>query len=99
MPKDLTIEKSKYGSGYSVYEFGTYERSSVLAGQTRKQFLDGFETLEEAQEKFPSATVGFRDAGNTFGHLPGDDCLDGQGGVWGEEDSIDQSWDAHKEGW
>lgn len=81
---DLTIEKAKYGCGYSVYQFGTYEKGSVLAGQTRKRFLDGFDTLEEAQEAYPEATVGFRDAGNTFGHLPGSDCLDGQGGVWYE---------------
>lgn len=79
---DLTIEAAKYGGGFSVYEFGTYERSSVLAGQTKKQFLDGFDTLEEAKAAYPTAQEGFRDAGNTFGHLPGDDCLDGQGGVW-----------------
>lgn len=30
-------------------EVGTYERSSVLAGQTRRQWLDEFPSLAEAQ--------------------------------------------------
>ena len=70
---ERTIERAKYGSGYSVYEFGVYPRSSVLAGQTRKQFIDGFDTLEEAQAAYPDADVGYRDAHNHFGHLPDPD--------------------------
>ena len=69
---ELTIEKGKYG-GYTVYKWGVYERSSVLAGQTKKQFVANFSTLEEAQAEYPDADVGYRDAGNFFDHLPDPD--------------------------
>ena len=36
MNKEITIEQNQYGT-YSVYEFGEYPQSSVLAGQTLKQ--------------------------------------------------------------
>jgi Fe2+ or Zn2+ uptake regulation protein len=81
---DKTIEKSKFGSGFSVYEFGTYESSSVLAGQTCKRFVDSFDTIEEAKAAFPEAKEGFRSANNSFTHLSGPDTFDGQGGVWGD---------------
>ena len=69
--KELTIEAAGYGIGYSVYEWGRYARNSVLAGQRKKQYIDGFDTLEEAQEAFPAAKVtGHRSAHNTFDHLP-----------------------------
>ena len=74
MKKELTIEPAKYGEGYTVYEWGTYEDSSVLAGQTKKQFLDGFDTLEEAQAAYPEAeATGRVSAHNTFDHLPDED--------------------------
>jgi hypothetical protein len=66
---ETTIEKNKYSS-YSVYEFGTYPESSVLAGQTKKQFLDMFDTEEAAQAEYPNAELGYRDAHNHFDHLP-----------------------------
>jgi|TARA_R100000149_G_scaffold31482_1_gene12137 hypothetical protein len=69
---DITIEKCKYG-GWSVYEFGVYPRSSVLAGQTRKQWIAGYDTLEKAQLEHPTADVGYMDANNSFDHLPEDD--------------------------
>jgi hypothetical protein len=72
MPEQ-TIERSKYDDGYSVYEWGVYPRSSVLAGQDRKQWIDGFDTLEEAQAAYPDADVGFRSAHNTFDHLEDED--------------------------
>ena len=65
------IEQNKYG-GFSVYEYGVYPRSSVLAGQTRKTFLDMFTTLEEAQAAYPRADVGCNAAFNTFDHLRDD---------------------------
>ena len=68
-----TIERSKYGHGYNVYAWGTYDRSSVLAGQTKKQFVDGFDTLEEAQAAYPDVDVGFRSAHNSVAHLPDPD--------------------------
>ena len=42
---------------YGVYEYGVYGRSSVLAGQTRRIFLDSFPTLEEARAAFPDAQI------------------------------------------
>lgn len=69
---DQTIEEKGEGF-FAVYEFGVYDRNSVLAGQTKKQFLDGFNTLEEAQAKYPSAEQGYRSAHNSYGHLPGED--------------------------
>lgn len=69
--KELTIEAAGYGIGYSVYEWGRYARNSVLAGQRKKQYIDGFDTLEDAQEAYPTATVcAYRSANNTFSHLP-----------------------------
>lgn len=69
---EVSIERGKYG-GWSVYEFDVYPRSSVLAGQTRKQFIDSFDSLEEAEKQYPHADVGYRDAHNSFDHLPDDD--------------------------
>jgi hypothetical protein len=43
--------------GVAVYEWGTYERSSVLAGQERKSFVDGFLTVVEALAVYPKASV------------------------------------------
>jgi hypothetical protein len=40
---------------YGVYRYSTYEEGSVLAGQEKRTFLDGFETLEEAQAAYPEA--------------------------------------------
>jgi len=70
--KEISIERSQYG-GWSVYEFDVYPRSSVLAGQTRKRFINTYEKLEEAEKHYPSADVGHRDAHNSFDHLPDDD--------------------------
>ena len=48
-----TYNKKRYG----VYSYGIYPRSSVLAGQTRRTYLDDFETLEQAKEAYPKAVV------------------------------------------
>jgi hypothetical protein len=40
-----------------VYEHSVYEDSSVLAGQSRRQWLDDFETLAEAEAAYPHAVV------------------------------------------
>lgn len=42
---------------YGVYKYGVYPRSSVLAGQTRRIFLDRFPTLEKAKAAYPDAKV------------------------------------------
>jgi len=67
---DLTIEFSDEYKWYTVYEFGVFPRSSVLAGQTMKTHRGSFDTVEEAQTAYPHATVGYRDPHNTFNHLP-----------------------------
>ena len=58
---EYTIERGRgatYASDrWTVYEHGTYERGSVLAGQSRRIWLDVFETLEEAQKAYPDAVV------------------------------------------
>ena len=72
----ITIEPARgRDGGYAVYEFGVYPRSSVLAGQTRKRFLDQFDQLRSAMDAYPDAEVSdsVRDPCNSFGHLPGED--------------------------
>jgi len=58
------------GTEYIVYEFGVYGRNSVLAGQTKKQYIHSFDSLEEAKEAYPNASFGSRSAHNTYSHLP-----------------------------
>lgn len=76
---DLTIERARgatYASDrWAVYEHGTYERGSVLEGQSRRAWLDDFDTLEEAVIAYPDAVVC---ACSTYqppslNHLPGED--------------------------
>jgi hypothetical protein len=57
---------------YGVYEYGVYPRSSVLSGQTRRVFLDSFQTLAEAQAAYPGAALcgcGYQTP--SLGHLDG----------------------------
>ena len=61
MLTDQTIERGR-GETYSsdrwtVYEHGVYGRDSVLSGQSRRSWLDDFDTLEEAQKAYPEAVV------------------------------------------
>ena len=76
----FTIEQGSRGATYqngddtfTVYEIGVYGRSSVLAGQQRRQWRDEFASLAEAQAAYPSARV----SGSTYRepslhHLPGE---------------------------
>ena len=73
MAKDLTIEYSDEYNWWCLYEFSTYPRSSVLAGQTMKSYRGHYDTLEQAEKENPTAIVGYRDPQNTFDHLPKDD--------------------------
>jgi len=61
MSIDLTIERGRgatYASErWTVYEHGTYDRDSVLSGQSRRTWLDDFDTLEEAVIAYPDAVV------------------------------------------
>ena len=81
MPKSYqTIEQGSCGATYrngadkfTVYEISTYPRSSVLAGQQRRVWMDDFDSLEAAQKAFPKARV----SGSTYRapylhHLPDD---------------------------
>jgi hypothetical protein len=70
-----TISHSRHGDGFDVFGWGTYERSSVLAGQPKKVFLDAFETLEAAKAEFPTATMSSRwtEPQASLTHLPGED--------------------------
>lgn len=61
-------------SRYTVYEHSKYSRSSVLAGQDRRVWLDDFDTLAEAQAAYPKA----RQSGATYQpayleHLPAEE--------------------------
>lgn len=61
MKADLTIERGRgatYASErWTVYEHGVYDRDSVLSGQSRRTWLDDFDTLEEAVIAYPDAVV------------------------------------------
>lgn len=54
-----------------VHEWDRYPRSSVLAGQARKRFIDSFETVDEAKAAHPDARMShpMLQEQNTFGHL------------------------------
>jgi len=65
---------------YVVKGYGTYEKYSVLAGQTKITFLDSFATEAAAREAYPDlANDGteysnrYLDPVNTFDHLPDDE--------------------------
>lgn len=60
----------RYGT-YSIYGWGRYE-SGVLRGQTKKFFIESFDTEAEAIKIYPKAKLGYRSAHNTFNHLPGE---------------------------
>lgn len=73
---DIRIEYPSRGATYAraeygVYEYSRYGRSSVLAGQTRRVFLDSYKTLDEAKAAYPTAKVaGCGYAPPYLGHLP-----------------------------
>lgn len=58
---DQTIEMGRGATYrntlYTVYEHSVYGDSSVLAGDPRRQWLDDFETLAEAEAAYPHAVV------------------------------------------
>ena len=70
-----TINHSRHGDGFDVFGWGVYERSSVLAGQPRKVFLDAFMTLEAAKAEFPTADLSSRSTEPQvcLTHLPGEE--------------------------
>ena len=71
---DYTIEKDQnMEDSWVVYKFGVYPRTSVLAGQTMKTYVSTFYTIEEADKAYPQAKEMYRDANNTFDHLPSEE--------------------------
>jgi hypothetical protein len=80
------IHRSKHGDGFDVkgVKVGGYPESSVLAGQDMIQFLDSFDTPEEAKAEYPEAEMSgeFTGARNTFDHLPDPDGPDPFGDNW-----------------
>ena len=76
----VQIEYPSVGATYSrqeygVYGYGTYPRSSVLAGQPRRRWLGAYDTLEEAQRHWPHATIveGTGYVPVSLNHLPNDE--------------------------
>ena len=75
-----TIERGSRGATYhndddtyTVYEHGTYARSSVLAGQHKRTWLDSFDSLEAAQAAYPHARISFDTyTPASLDHLPED---------------------------
>jgi len=45
----FTLSQSRYDTSVSIYGWGTYPRSSVLAGQARKVFLESAVNEAEAR--------------------------------------------------
>lgn len=66
-----TIRQSQYGIGYDVHGFFEQE-GGVLDGQTLKQFIDSFDTHEEAKAAYPDAEMGgdWTDPIVSLNHLP-----------------------------
>lgn len=57
---ETLIEYPSYGTTYfreefGVYQYSTYPKGSVLAGQQRRSWLGGYDTLAEAQADYPDA--------------------------------------------
>ena len=69
-----TYEIQSFGD-VIVYGWGTYERSSVLAGQAKKVFIDSYDSLELAHKDYPDAQGGgkFTDPQISLDHLPSED--------------------------
>ena len=60
--EDIRIEYPSRGATYcencyGVYKYGLYPSYSVLSGQVSRTFVDRFDTLEEAVQKYPDAQV------------------------------------------
>jgi hypothetical protein len=74
-PDGFTIEHK--GDSFVVYGWGEYEESSVLAGQTRKSYIQGFDTEADARIVWPEigSETHSRSAHNSVSHLPGPDDM------------------------
>lgn len=70
----MYVRPATYGNGFDVVGVGTYEKSSVLAGQDKICYVATFDTVEECEEKYPECKGSFHGEftapRNTFDHLP-----------------------------
>ena len=64
----------------SAYGWSTYERNSVLAGQPKKQWLESYDTEEDARKDYPDAQFSSKwtEPQVSLNHLPGPDDYDPQ---------------------
>ena len=93
--RDLTIEPAGDGE-FMVVEHDVYPRSSVLAGQDRRNRLGYYPTIEAAQAEFPTADVMEHQTGDPFARIYDDDPMPyvapdwfdplDAGEVWHEDD-------------
>lgn len=88
-----------------VLGWGTYPRSSVLAGQPMKVFLGSFPDAEEAQAKFPEAknfSNKWTEPQVSLSHLPGEDDYVPGGALpddWTDSDEEDYNeYDVDRDG-
>ena len=76
--RSLTLEFGR-GQTYrnnnpTLYGHSTYGRSSVLAGQRRRVFLESWDTVDEARAELKAAKIRYTDLCDTRGstHIPVD---------------------------
>lgn len=55
--EQLQIEPDEKGDGVWLWRIGVFPPSSVLAGQTRRQRVKHFATVQAAQAESPAASV------------------------------------------
>ena len=74
--RDLTLEWGR-GETYrsnkpTLYGHGTYGRGSVLRGQSRRVFLESWDTIEDAKAELKAAKIRYTDLTGTGGstHIP-----------------------------
>ena len=74
--RDLTLELGRgetYATGKpTLYGHGRYERSSVLAGQHRRVFIESWDDIDTARAELKAAKIRYTDLTGTGGttHVP-----------------------------
>jgi len=81
----------KYSDKVDVIGWGTYGRSSVLAGQSSKHYLDSFETEAEAEAVYGEMNWNspYLEPSVSLNHLPGENDFVPGGAYpddWGGDD-------------
>lgn len=85
MPGPYYLRLNKHGRGVDVVRDYVAPRSSVLAGQTLTQFVEGFDTEAEARRAYPGMPAGFSGTRVAcLSHLPGPEDADPKG-EWSED--------------